>query len=216
MDCKILISRQFRQVRPLFVKRFLSNNCENSPQIHFGEYKKMNALIGPSLLACDMSNLASESIRVLEAGADFLHIDVMDGHFVPNLTLGAPIISCLRKNVPHAVFDVHLMVTHPERWVEDMAAAGSTIFTFHLEVELDEAAKKLLIRKIKEHGMRAGISIKPGTPVEACLPFLDDVDLVLIMTVEPGFGGQKFMANMMQKVCFLLVTRVPFLCNSPL
>lgn len=162
--------------------------------------KAMNALIGPSVLACDMSNLAAESVRVLEAGADFLHLDVMDGHFVPNLTFGAPIISSLRKNVPHAVFDVHLMVSNPERWVDDMALAGANIFTFHEEVDLTETEKHTLIAAIKAKNMKAGISLKPKTPVERILPFLDELDLVLVMTVEPGFGGQKFMADMMPKV----------------
>lgn len=168
----------------------------------------MRALIGPSLLACDMSNMTQESMKVLEAGADFLHLDVMDGHFVPNLTFGAPIISCLRKNIPKgsAVFDVHLMVTNPEKWVDDMAAAGADIFTFHLEVDLDEQGKKNLISKIKSLGMKAGISVKPKTSVEECLPFLDDVDLVLVMTVEPGFGGQKFMVDMMPKVIYSFIS----------
>jgi ribulose-phosphate 3-epimerase len=161
---------------------------------------RLRPQIGPSLLACDLSNLAVESVRVLNAGADFLHLDVMDGHFVPNLTFGAPIISCLRKNVPDAVFDVHLMVSNPEQWVLDMAAAGASIFTFHEEVALNEAEKRALVAQIKSTGMKAGISIKPNTPVSAILPFLDEIDLVLVMTVEPGFGGQKFMHHTIPKV----------------
>eukprot|EP01031_Cornospumella_fuschlensis_P027099 gene27099-32743_t len=125
----------------------------------------LRSLIGPSLLACDLSNMASESKRVLEAGADYLHIDVMDGHFVPNLTFGAPVISCLRKNLPSAVFDVHLMVSHPGQWVDDMAQAGANIFTFHDEVALSLEDKRTLINRIKGHGMKAGVSIKPNTPV---------------------------------------------------
>lgn len=158
-------------------------------------------MIGPSLLACDMSNMASESLRVLDAGADYLHLDVMDGHFVPNLTFGAPIITCLRKNVPGAIFDVHLMVSNPEQWVDDMAAAGANIFTFHIEVE---GHKIELIQKIRSKGMKVGIALKPKTPVEDVIPLIDFVDLVLIMTVEPGFGGQKFMQDMMPKVRAIL------------
>ena len=157
-------------------------------------------MIGPSLLACDLSNMAHESKRVLQAGADFLHIDVMDGHFVPNLTFGAPVISCLRKNVPDAIFDVHLMVTNPERWVNDMAAAGATYFTFHIEIEKSHDEKLELIRTIKSLGMKAGMAIKPKTSVEDVFPYVEHLDLVLVMTVEPGFGGQKFMTDMMPKV----------------
>ncbi len=160
----------------------------------------VRSMIGPSLLACDLSNMAHESRRVLAAGADFLHIDVMDGHFVPNLTFGAPVISSLRKNIPDAIFDVHLMVTNPEKWVADMASAGATYFTFHVEIEKTEAEKWQLIEDIKKHGMKVGIAVKPKTPIESVFPFIQGLDLVLVMTVEPGFGGQKFMDDMMPKV----------------
>lgn len=165
-------------------------------------FHKLPPLIGPSLLACDMSNMTVESKKVLEAGADFLHLDVMDGHFVPNLTFGAPVISCLRKNVDKAILDVHLMVTNPAQWVDDMANAGADIFTFHVETGGNENEKKDLIKRIKEKGMKVGLAIKPGTEVESVYPYVEELDQVLVMTVEPGFGGQSFMADMMPKVCY--------------
>jgi len=155
--------------------------------------------IGPSILNSDLSQLYSESQRMLDSGADYLHLDVMDGHFVPNITFGHPVVKCLRQKIPQAYFDVHMMVSDPEKWVEPMYDAGANQYTFHLEA-VDPGRVPELCRKIKECGMKVGIGLKPGTPVSSVVEFVPLADAVLIMTVEPGFGGQSFMANMMQKV----------------
>ncbi|MBR5496724.1 MAG: ribulose-phosphate 3-epimerase [Clostridia bacterium] len=153
-------------------------------------------LISPSILASDFSRLKDEVQSIEKAGADLVHIDVMDGMFVPNITLGAPVIKCL-KGKTTLPFDVHLMINEPVRYIDDFASAGADIITFHIEAATDVEAT---IEKIREAGCKPAISIKPGTAAEAVLPYLDSVYMVLVMTVEPGFGGQSFMPETMQKV----------------
>lgn len=155
--------------------------------------------ISPSMLASDFAKLSDELKKIEENGADYVHLDVMDGMFVPNITFGAPVIKSMRKysGLP---FDVHLMIKEPSRYIDDFVKAGADIITFHVEAESDMEGT---IQKIKDSGVKCGLSIKPGTPVDELYPFINKIDLALIMTVEPGFGGQKFMPEMLKKVRFL-------------
>ena len=152
--------------------------------------------IAPSILSADFSRLGEEILLVEEAGADLIHIDVMDGHFVPNITIGPAIVSSLRK-VTDLPFDVHLMIENPEKFIEAFAAAGSDMITVHVE-----AADNLhrTVALIKEQGIKAGVSLNPATPLSRIEQVIEDVDMLLVMTVNPGFGGQKFIENMLPKI----------------
>ena len=156
-------------------------------------------IVSPSILSADFANLERDIKKVENAGADWIHVDVMDGHFVPNITIGIPVVSSLRK-VTNLLLDVHLMIENPEKYVEAFANAGADIITFHYEAIKDKTKTFELIRKIKSLGKKVGMSIKPKTSPNDILEFLSELDLLLVMTVEPGFGGQKFIVHTLDKV----------------
>ncbi len=154
--------------------------------------------IAPSILSADLANLAAEVEEIRVGGADYVHFDVMDGAFVPNISMGIPVLASLRK-ATGMFLDAHLMVDRPVRYVEQFCKAGADLVNVHVEADTAENVSAAL-EKIRVCGKKTGVTLKPGTPAEAVLPWLDQVDLVLVMTVEPGFGGQHFMADMLPKI----------------
>ena len=158
------------------------------------------AIVSPSILSADFGKLGADCRMVLDAGAQMLHYDVMDGHFVPNISFGVPVLKSLHKALPDAFYDVHLMITHPQQYAEAFAKAGAGLLNFHLECDDDIQET---IDAVKALGCKVGLTIKPGTPAEALAPWLDQLDLVLVMSVEPGFGGQKFMPSALEKLRWL-------------
>lgn len=154
-------------------------------------------IISPSILSADFANLEQDIKKVEKAGADWIHVDVMDGHFVPNITIGAPVVKAIRK-ITDIPLDVHLMISEPEKYLDDFINAGSDIITFHYEAAKENSGK--LINYIKSHNLKVGISIKPKTKSDEVFQYLEVVDMVLIMTVEPGFGAQSFMSDCAEKI----------------
>ena len=159
-----------------------------------------NVKIAPSILAADFSKLGADIRKAEESGADLIHFDIMDGHFVPNLTMGVDLVKAVRRytDLP---FDVHLMVTHPQDYIEPFANAGANLITIHAEIAT--APIDAVLWKIKSFNILAGLATCPQTPISAIDPYLPDLDLVLPMSVEPGFGGQKFILNTLEKISYL-------------
>ena len=168
--------------------------------------------VAASILSADFANLHKDCTRLLEAGADVMHFDVMDGHFVPNISYGAPVLTCLHAALPDVFYDVHLMISDPARYAADFAKAGADLITFHLEAVPDTVEEG--IAAIRATGCQVGISIRPGTPVEAVFPYLGVVDLILVMSVEPGFGGQKFLPTTPTRIAAIRAERTRLGCNT--
>ena len=161
-----------------------------------------NVEVSISILNANFLNLEKEILKAKDVGIKYLHFDVMDGHFVPNISFGVPVLDSIKHNFG-LINDVHLMISDPLKYVEDFVKAGADIITFHYEALKSDEERKEVITKIKSFNVKVGMSIKPKTDVKVLLPFLEDLDLILVMSVEPGFGGQKFMGSALDKIKFL-------------
>ena len=190
----MLLRRQMRPVTHLYQYMRRASLC-----LHFDYGGFFMTIISPSLLACDFSRMGEELKKIEEAGAEWVHLDVMDGAFVPNISFGLPVIESLRR-VSSLVFDVHLMIEEPIRYISRFAEAGADYITVHAEACTDIGET---LAAIHACGKRSGLSVKPNTPVEVLYPYLDDCDMILIMSVEPGYGGQALIPHTMDKMKML-------------
>ena len=155
--------------------------------------------IAPSILAADFTRLGDDVREALDAGAEYIHVDVMDGYFVPNISIGVPVVNSLRKAFPEAFLDVHLMIREPGRYVAAFADVGASLLTIHVEADYPEYID-LALQDIRRHGIKSSLALRPKTPASAVEPWIDTLDMVLPMTVEPGFGGQSFMMDQLPKI----------------